>query len=88
MTLPDWIDKEDWKAFVAMRVKIKKPLSDNSKKRALKVLEGIKDNGQDPNLALQFAEDQCNRGIFPVPMWYYRQMGITMPTREKEYGKF
>jgi hypothetical protein len=33
--LPDWINKEDWNGFVAMRIKIKKPMTDRAKQMAV-----------------------------------------------------
>lgn len=86
--LPDWINKADWDAFVKMRTKIKKPLSERAANQAIKALGVIRGQGQDPNLALQFADYQCNRGIFPVPVWYKKMMGIQQDNNNQDLGNF
>lgn len=88
MELPEWIDEEDWKGYVDMRKRIKKPLTDRAAKQSLKALGILKEKGQDPNFALQFAEYQGNRGIFPVPPWYFKMMGISETKKENELGNF
>lgn len=86
--LPDWINKEDWDGFVKMRAKIKKPLTDRAKDMAIRVLRRLKDIGEDPNLALQFAEYKCNQGIFEVPMWFKKQMGIVTDPGDGDFGNY
>lgn len=44
--LPDWVPVDSWEAWVEMRVKIKKPLTDRAKALALKKLQGFLDLGQ------------------------------------------
>lgn len=44
--LPDWVPLDSWEAWVEMRVKIKKPLTDRAKALALKKLKGFVDQGQ------------------------------------------
>ena len=87
--LPDWINKEDWNAFVKMRIKIKKPMSDRAKVMAVKALAVLRSKGEDPGLALQFAEYKCNQGIFPVPNWYREMLGLEIPKRQDpNHGNF
>lgn len=45
--LPDWIPAEPWNEFVAMRKRIKKPLTDYSTKLAIGKLTKLKEAGQD-----------------------------------------
>lgn len=45
--LPDWIPIEPWNEFVAMRKRIKKPLTEYATKLAIGKLTKLKDAGQD-----------------------------------------
>lgn len=45
--LPDWIPAEPWNEFVAMRKRIKKPLTEYATKLAIGKLIKLKDAGQD-----------------------------------------
>jgi hypothetical protein len=75
--LPDFIDPEAWEGYVAMRKKMKKPLSDNAVKRAIQNLERLWQQGEDITLVLNQSEDQCWQGLFAVSAAYKQQRGIT-----------
>ncbi len=74
--LPDFIDPEAWEGYVAMRKKMKKPLSDNAVKRAIQNLERLWQQGEDITLVLNQSEDQCWQGLFAVSASYKQQRGI------------
>lgn len=51
--VPDWLSLETWNAFVEMRKKIKKPMTDYAMKLLLGKLTKMKEAGVDVDLALQ-----------------------------------
>ena len=51
--IPDWIPKDDWNDFVAMRKQIKKPMTDRAIKIILGKLENMKTRGINISLVLQ-----------------------------------
>ena len=64
--LPEWVDREAWNAFEEMRKKIKAPLTDYARHMAVKDLEKLLGNGQDPKDILDQSTVKCWRGLFPV----------------------
>ena len=76
MEIPEFINKEDWQGFLTMRKLIKKPLTDNAAKRALKTLERLYEQGEDISLVLNQSEDKCWQGLFAVKESYYAERGI------------
>lgn len=50
--LPGWLPLEAWEAFLAMRVKIKKPATDYAQKLLLKKLAAFVAQGIDPQIVL------------------------------------
>lgn len=50
--LPDWMPVEAWAAFLAMRVKIKKPATDYAQKLLVKKLAAFYANDLDPGVIL------------------------------------
>jgi len=50
--LPDWMPVEAWSAFLAMRVKIKKPATDYAQKLLIKKLAAFYANDLDPGVIL------------------------------------
>lgn len=85
--LPEWVNKEDWDAFVAMRRKIKKPMTDRAKTMAINVLRRLKDIGEDPNECLKQSEYFCWQGIFPIGKQYRDQMGMN-DNKARQVGDF
>lgn len=81
--LPEWINKEDWDGFVAMRRKMRKPLTERAINMALRALDRMRQQGHDPNHALQFTEYKGNQGVFPAPNWWLRQQGYPLPQMNK-----
>jgi DNA-binding transcriptional ArsR family regulator len=51
--IPDWLDKTDWKDFVAMRKKIGKPMTDRAMKIIISKLENMKSKGISVSIVLQ-----------------------------------
>lgn len=45
--LPGWLPLEQWEAFLAMRIKIKKPATDYAQKLQIKKLDGFRTQGLD-----------------------------------------
>lgn len=51
-SLPDWLPLDAWAAFLAMRVKIKKPATDYAQKLLIKKLAAFYANDLDPGVIL------------------------------------
>lgn len=64
--LPDWLPSEEWAGFKAMRVRIKKPLTERAAKMAIDRLGELRDAGHDPAAVLRQSEFHCWKGLFPV----------------------
>jgi len=64
--IPDWLPVEAWRAFVDMRRKIRKPLTDHAVKLAFRRLETLKDSGQDPQAVLEQSILHDYQGLFAV----------------------
>lgn len=64
--LPDWLDREAWDGFVAMRQSIKKPLTEAAVPLAIKKLADMRAAGQDPNAVLSQSVINSWQGLFPV----------------------
>jgi hypothetical protein len=54
--LPDWVPKEPWQGFEAMRQRIKKPLSDRAKRMAVNKLDDLRKQGHDAAKVLEQSE--------------------------------
>lgn len=52
LVLPDWMPLEAWQAFLAMRVKIKRPATDYAQKLLIKKLAAFYANDLDPSAIL------------------------------------
>jgi hypothetical protein len=64
--LPDWIPRQDWEAFVEMRKKIGKKLTDAAKPLAVKKLERLRADGNDPGEVLRQSVLASWQGLFEV----------------------
>jgi hypothetical protein len=64
--IPDWVPVDSWRAFVEMRRKIHKPLTDHAVKLAFRKLEMLRDSGQDPQAVLEQSILYDYQGLFPV----------------------
>lgn len=56
LPLPDWLPKEAWEGFEAMRKAIKKPLTDRARQMALNKLDEFRKAGHDPRRVLEQSE--------------------------------
>jgi hypothetical protein len=64
--LPEWIPEDAWTAFVAMRKKIKAPLTDDAVKLAVTKLEKLMQAGHRPRAVLEQSTLNSWRGLFEV----------------------
>lgn len=60
----DFLDREIWKDFLSMRVKIKKPMTDKAKDRMLLKLQKLKQQGHDINELLVKSTDHCWQDVY------------------------
>jgi hypothetical protein len=63
--LPDWIDSDSWLGFKEMRRLIRKPLTPRAEVLILRKLVKLKNNGHDPNLALDESTEHNWQSVFP-----------------------
>lgn len=64
--LPQWLEKETWDDFLAMRKSIKAPMTMAAKKLTIRKLADMVADGQDANLVLEQSIERSWRGVFPV----------------------
>lgn len=64
--LPDWIPEDAWLAFVAMRKKIKAPLTDEAVKLAIDKLGELMQAGHRPRAVLEQSTLNSWRGLFEI----------------------
>jgi len=64
--LPDWIPLDHWSAFVEMRQKIRKPLTDYAKRLAVRKLKNLQEQGHPPAQVLMQSAFNSWAGLFPV----------------------
>lgn len=64
--LPDWLPEDAWLAFVAMRKKIRAPLTGDAVKLAFKTLEKLMQDGYKPRAVLDQSTLNSWRGLFEV----------------------
>jgi hypothetical protein len=65
-SLPEWIDPVAWAGFVAMRVKIKKPMTDRAKQMLVTKLEAFKAAGADVAAILRQSEFKCWQDVYAL----------------------
>ncbi len=66
MVLPEWLDSDAWKGYLAMRKKIKRPLTDYAMTLAIRKLEQMRVEGQDIQAVLEQSIFNSWIGLFPV----------------------
>lgn len=66
LELPDWIPEDAWTAFVAMRKKIKAPLTDDAMRLAVNELQKLMGDGHRPRAVLEQSTMNSWRGLFPI----------------------
>jgi hypothetical protein len=64
--IPDWVPADAWKAFVEMRQKIRKPLTEYAKKLAVDELKKLVDEGQDVTAVINQSVLKSWQGFFAV----------------------
>lgn len=64
--LPDWIAADDWDAFVEMRQKIRKPMTDKAKSLTVSKLDSLRRAGHPPDEVLKQSVMNSWQGVFPV----------------------
>lgn len=64
--LPDWVDLNVWCDFTTYRKQIKKPMTLRAKELLISKLEGMKENGDNPNEVLEQSIMNGWQGIFPL----------------------
>ena len=64
--LPEWIDKDTWKAFLEMRRKKKAIPTEKAKELLIKELEKLKDEGHNPSEVLNQSIMRNYTGVFPL----------------------
>jgi hypothetical protein len=66
LALPDWIEKESWDGFVAMRKAIRKPLTPRAMQLTVRELEKLLSAGEDVNAVLNQSTMNSWQGVFPL----------------------
>lgn len=64
--MPEWVPHPEWNGFKAMRTKIKKPLTERAIGMAVRKLERLRDEGQDPAAVLDQSTLHCWQDLYPV----------------------
>jgi hypothetical protein len=64
--LPDWLPLEAWAEYLAMRKKVKKPMTEYAQKLALRKLLEFKDQGQSVEAVLEQSIFHSWQGLFAV----------------------
>lgn len=64
--LPGWVPAEAWKAYEEMRRKIKRPLTTYAKGLAIKKLNTLRKEGEDPTAVLEQSIFNSWQGLFPI----------------------
>lgn len=64
--LPDWVPLVEWSAYVEMRRKTKKPMTEHAKSLLVLKLEKLRDAGEDPSVVLNEATSRNWLSVYPV----------------------
>ena len=62
--LPEWLPLDAWNGFLAMRKKIKKPVTEPGLPLAIKKLAQLRDDGHDPRAVLENSTLNSYQGLF------------------------
>lgn len=66
LEIPDWLPVDAWEAFIAMRKKIKAPMTDEAKRLAVLALEKLMHAGHRPRAVLEQSTLNSWRGLFEI----------------------
>lgn len=79
--IPDWMPKEPWEAYIAMRKQMGKKYiaTDYAQKLLINKLDGWRKEGQDVTAIIHQSIENSWQGLFPV-----KQMGFAVPDRRGE----
>jgi len=66
ISLPDWLDKDTWAAFLEIRKKKKIPSTEHALNLIIKELGKFKDSGNEPNTVLEKSIMSGWTGVFPL----------------------
>jgi hypothetical protein len=66
VTLPSWVSKEVWDAFVEMRNKLRKPLTDEGRPAVILRLDTLRTDGNDPSAVLRQSIMNSWQGVFEL----------------------
>lgn len=64
--LPDWLPANDWKAYLEMRIKIRKPMTDRAKELAIRELDRLRARGHPPDKVLEQSVLNSWQGLFEI----------------------
>lgn len=64
--LPNWIPADAWAGYVEMRQKIKKPMTDRARTLAIKTLDYLRADGNDPGAVLDQSTLNSWQGLFAI----------------------
>lgn len=64
--LPEWVPQEEWKAFVAMRRSIRKPLTGRAITLAVNRLQQLAEDGHPPGAVLDQSTMSCWQKLYPL----------------------
>lgn len=63
---PDWVPLDAWNAYVEMRIKVRKPMTDYAKSLAVRTLAELANQGCDPIAVLENSVQNSWLGLFAV----------------------
>ena len=87
--LPSWIPLEAWNGYLEMRKKKKKPMTENSFNRTLRVMARLREEGEDLEHVLNQSEDRGWTGLFAVGDSYRQEHNLpkSAQTAQQELGQ-
>ena len=77
--LPDWLAPEDWNDYLEYRKGIRAPMSALAQKKAIDVLDRLKNEGSAPSQVINQSIVNGWKGLFPVKSAKDRQAGRQRP---------
>ncbi|WP_019104028.1 helix-turn-helix domain-containing protein [Chromobacterium haemolyticum] len=84
---PSWLPVDAWTAFVAMRKKLRKPMTDHAARLAVDKLVSLRAEGHDPRAVLEQSVFNSWQGLFPVKGDHSEPAHRRPNALPKHYGK-